>query len=196
MAIQKFPEHKTFPGLEIRRADCGAYNAGKRAEEYRQLHYYRLVGDVSRREPNLHAAAHLYASDRNGLFLISNAVGFADRLAKIASLGHSVIFHTDAEGMLLEGNGWWTQEAWTPRSGGGRGVHESKLWSPNGVDVATTLQDGLVTKAEPGMQAMFEGFGEVFKGGDVEEGEKEMFKKRETDKEGRSYRADCTLRGG
>ena len=87
-----------FPWLEMRRADCGTSNAGKRAEEYRQLHYYRLVGDVSRREPNLHAAAHLYASDRNSLFLISNAVGFADRIAKIASLGHSVIFH-----MMLRG---------------------------------------------------------------------------------------------
>ena len=33
---------------------------------------------------------------------------------------------------------------------------------------ATTLQDGLVKKAEPGMLAMFEGFGEVFNGGDAE----------------------------
>jgi hypothetical protein len=39
----------------------------------RQLQYYRVLGEmpVVEADPNLHAAAHLYASDRNGLFPVN-----------------------------------------------------------------------------------------------------------------------------
>lgn len=43
---------------------------------------------------------------------------------------------------------WWCQEAWTPRSEGGRGMHESRIWDVRGVHVASSWQDGLVRKAE------------------------------------------------
>jgi hypothetical protein len=39
------------------------------------------------------------------------------------------------------------QESWTPRSGQGRGMVESQIWSPGGVHVASTWQEGLVRKA-------------------------------------------------
>ncbi|KAK3334333.1 thioesterase-like superfamily-domain-containing protein [Neurospora tetraspora] len=43
---------------------------------------------------------------------------------------------------------WWIQEAWFPRAGAGRGIVESKVWSPGGVHVATEYQDGLIRSFE------------------------------------------------
>jgi acyl-CoA thioesterase len=183
--IKHYPEHRTFPGLDIRKADLSRRNAPAAPLAWRQLNYYRAVGSLPPHLPNLHCAAHLYASDRNSLFLISHAMGFGNKLAKIASLCHSVQFHTGSAGLLLDpeprapqqavaitesgdaaavhGNanlpdarGWFVQEAWSPRSGEQRGLHESKIWSPEGEHIATTFQDGLVKKAEGGRKRMFE----------------------------------------
>ena len=76
---------------------------------------------------NLHACAYLYASDRNSVFLISNAVGYGDEVGSMASLSHSVVFHVSSKDLVLKDWEWWCQEAWTPRSEGGRGVHESRI---------------------------------------------------------------------
>jgi len=76
----------------------------------------------------------------------------------MGSLSHSVVFHvrfeellfqegTEGSGENIKKEGRWIQEACTPRSGQGRGMHESKLWSPKGVHVASTWQEGLVRKA-------------------------------------------------
>lgn len=192
--IARYPQTRTFPGLDVRKADMRGHNADAAPGDYRQLNYYRLKGRIPRglrRAENLHAAAHLYASDRNSLFLISHALGFGDQLAKIASLGHSVVFHTDGEGLVMEdepegedARGWWVQEAWTGRSEGGRGMHESRIWSPEGVHVATTWQDGLVKKAEGGREGMFGKFIEMVKeeegegAGDWEEGRRVKFGRR------------------
>jgi acyl-CoA thioesterase len=115
------------------------------------LSLYRPFGFLPSSLPNLHACAHLYASDRNSLFIISNALGFGDQVGTMGSLSHSVVFHVPSEELLFRGDGkdeWWIQEAWTPRSGQGRGLHESWIWSPEGVHVATTWQEGLVRKAD------------------------------------------------
>lgn len=54
----------------------------------------------------------------------------------------------EGKGKGEEKEGWWVAEAWSPRSGQGRGVHESRLWSPRGVHVASTWQEGLIRRAE------------------------------------------------
>jgi hypothetical protein len=50
-----------------------AYNTSRPTLERRQLQYYKIIGDMPSIEDdaNLHACAHLYASDRNGLFPVS-----------------------------------------------------------------------------------------------------------------------------
>lgn len=200
--IKRYPEVRTFPGLDIRKADCRVINEGKPAEEWRQLNYYRLKGEIPRggewtesRIRNMAAVAHAFASDRNSLFLISHAMGFGDKLAKIASLGHSIIFHTDGEALLLSAapprptstaaspdwadkRPWVIQEAWTSRSGEGRGIHESRIWAEDGTHIATTMQDGLVRKAEGKVSPMFENVLEVLeKDSDPKDGRK-MGRKR------------------
>lgn len=69
----------------------------------------------------------------------------------MSSLSHSVVFHVDGAELLFDDNekgreGWFCQEAWTPRSGGGRGLHETKIWDSRGTHIASSWQDGLVRK--------------------------------------------------
>lgn len=64
-----------FPGLKSTKVDMTSFNQDKPVLDRRQLQWYRVIGDMPdvHSDPNLHAAAHLYASDRNGLFVVSNA---------------------------------------------------------------------------------------------------------------------------
>ena len=139
-----------FPGLDIRKVDMTAHNTSAAPLSYRTLALYRPLGPLPNSLPNLHACAHLYASDKNGLFLVSNALGFGDHVGTMGSLSHSVVFHVPSPELLMSGEGegeWWLQEAWTPRSGQGRGIHEGCIWSPSGVHIASSWQEGLVRRA-------------------------------------------------
>lgn len=155
---------RKFPGVDIRKVDMSVYNAGlgilDRAGEWRQLSLYRLItddeedgaGDHETSTLNLHACAHLYASDRNSLFLITRALGFEYQVVPITSLSHTVIFHGDpTELRMCDQQGkptWFLQEAWTENGGLNRGCHESRLWRCNGGGkdeiIATTKQDGMI----------------------------------------------------
>ncbi|KAK3400879.1 thioesterase-like superfamily-domain-containing protein [Sordaria brevicollis] len=127
---------------------------------------------------NDHALVHAYVVDRNGLLMACNHLGMGWTLGKAASLSYSLVFHTNVEECVMkhgsregdldlevdwEGNlkrggtkedgeeekgVWWIQEAWFPRAGAGRGIVESKVWSPGGVHVATEYQDGLIRSFE------------------------------------------------
>ncbi|KAI1611180.1 acyl-CoA thioesterase [Exophiala viscosa] len=150
-----------FPGVETRKVDMTKYNGqvelgrgieGEAISKYRQLLFYRLYqdeegdGDV---DLNLHAAAHLYTSDRNSLFLIQRALGYEKVVCSLASLSHTVIFHGFAEDLCMIGeNGkskWFVQESWTSHGGENRGTHHSLLWDcEKGKVIATTIQDGMI----------------------------------------------------
>lgn len=163
-----------------------AYNDPKPTIDRRQLIFYSVRGSMPRltegpssppakkpsfsMEANLHAVAHLYASDRNSLFIIPNLLGVGDKFTRMASLSHTVIFHVGAEKLFApnepadrprnaaptqrSGLGpsesarerkWFMQESWTTRATGGRGLHTSRLWDPDtGLHLATTIQDGLI----------------------------------------------------
>lgn len=117
-----------FPGLEMRRVDMSAFNKSKYPSNYRQLSYYRCIGEMPPADYNLHACTHLHASGRNSVFVISNAVGYGDEVGSMASLYHSVVFHASSKELAVKDEEWWCQEAWTPRSEGGRGIYESQIW--------------------------------------------------------------------
>jgi acyl-CoA thioesterase len=140
-------------------------------EEKRTFHFYRPVGDlklppsltegldkdeIRSLEINLHATAHLYASDRNSLFHITNLHEASADIKRIASITHSLIFHGTPEEMLFsesEPGKWFVQEVWSDWSGNGRGLHNSRLWRwpENGPDVlvGSSLQDGLIRYKGP-----------------------------------------------
>lgn len=145
----------TAPGVEVRKVNMTPYNSNqapygseKDPIDYRQLQYYKIIGDIPRDDVNLHICAHLYASDRNSMFLVTNALGIGDGFSSMASLSHTVVLHVGAEKLLMvDERGeekWFCQEAWTGRSGEGRGLHVSRLWDERGVHVGSTWQDGML----------------------------------------------------
>ncbi|GAB7354168.1 hypothetical protein MBLNU459_g4722t1 [Dothideomycetes sp. NU459] len=146
-----------FPGLETRKVDMAAYNAPRSAFERRQLHFYRVLGALPADDANLHACAHLYASDRNSLFIVANHLDVGDAFTAMASLSHTVVFHTPAAQLLMipEGGGeddrvWFAKEDWTSRAAGGRGIHHSRMIGPDGTHVASSWQEGMVRLGKAG----------------------------------------------
>ena len=167
---------EAFPGLEMRKVDMRRYheqvktggidggNGPVKPEQRRLLLFYRLLRerDVDSSEqqsessslnheddPNLHACAHLYASDRNSLFLAQRALGFESVIGQLGSLAHTVIFHGPVSTInMVAGSGrrkLYLQESWTSNSGADRVCHNSRLWDyDEGKVIATTIQDGMM----------------------------------------------------
>ncbi|KAK4039400.1 thioesterase-like superfamily-domain-containing protein [Parachaetomium inaequale] len=145
-----------FPVATMRKVDMTAYNEGRPVHERRELLLYRLIKplppseDGEEEDANAHVAAHTYVADRNGLLMAGNHIGFGHSFGRAASLSYSFVVHVNAaEAVMRDGEGddkegWWVQEMWFPRAARGRGIVESKIWSPRGVHVATEYQDGLV----------------------------------------------------
>lgn len=137
-----------FPGLEMRKVDMSAYNSTRHPLERRQLIFYRPLSRQTHplpRSANLHLSAHLYASDRNSLYIVANHVDVGDMWKHMGSLSHTVIFHTGIEDLWFEDEEWFVKEDWTDRVGDGRGVLHSRIWNPRtGRLVATVLQDGMI----------------------------------------------------
>ena len=141
-----------FPGLSTRKVDMAAFNTPlRRVQDRRALTYYAALHPSAMpafdAAPNLHACAHLYASDRNGLFLCASILG-VDEWRAMASLSHTVVFHTTGAALRMtdaEGNArWMLQEARTDRLEDDRVTHHSRIWDDAGKHVATTLQDGML----------------------------------------------------
>ncbi|KAH9216960.1 thioesterase-like superfamily-domain-containing protein [Leptodontidium sp. 2 PMI_412] len=157
-ATSRYPTPNTFPGLTMHRVNMSPFNTTLPPTTYRQLTYYQPLGPLPPSSPNLHACAHLYASDRNSLYLIPNALHTGAEIRQMGSLSHSVVFHVSSEALLMREGEWWVQESWTPRSGSGRAVHESWIWKledgegeggrGRDVHIASSWQDGLVRYSE------------------------------------------------
>ncbi|KAJ9659269.1 hypothetical protein H2201_007419 [Coniosporium apollinis] len=149
-AIVANGDNYPFPGLSIRKVDMTSYNKDRSPTQRRQLQYYSVLGSLPplSSAPNLHACAHLYASDRNSDFVITNHMDVGNDFTHMASLSHSVVFHAEPEALsMVDEQGkprWFCQEARMTRAGGNRGMHESRLVDEGGVHVATTWQDALV----------------------------------------------------
>ncbi|TKA71387.1 hypothetical protein B0A55_04023 [Friedmanniomyces simplex] len=150
-----------FPGLHLHKADMDSYNASKAPTglDHRNLKYYSIRGGMPSvdDDPNMHLCAHLYASDRNSLFVISNHLGIGNDYSQMGSLSHTVILHGTAEelDMIDRETGkarWFCQEAWTGGARQGRGTHQSRMWGDDGLHIATSLQDGMVRLRTEGQE--------------------------------------------
>ncbi|CAN9104049.1 unnamed protein product [Alternaria alternata] len=114
------PEHfNPVAGLHIRKADMTDYNRSRHPLDRKQLTFYTLRGSLPlptapypppsdsdqkfalTREANMHACAHLYASDRNSLFIVPNHLGRPRDYTRMASLSHSVVFHVGSKDLLM-----------------------------------------------------------------------------------------------
>lgn len=111
------PDHfNPIAGLHLRKADMSKHNANRDPLDRRQLTFYTLRGGLPlptapfpprdsnasvTREANLHACAHLYASDRNSLFIVPNHLNRGREFTRMASLSHSVIFHVGIRDLVM-----------------------------------------------------------------------------------------------
>jgi acyl-CoA thioesterase-2 len=90
---------------------------------------------------NLHRAALAYASDYSILepILRAHGIAWATRGLKVASLDHAMWWHRDArvDEWLL-----YTQDS--PSAGGGRGLSLGRIYTREGVLVASVAQEGMV----------------------------------------------------
>lgn len=139
-----------FPICDMKKVDMSSYNIGKPLHERRELILYRLLEPLPPDDDaNSHIVVHAYTADRNGLLMLGNQMGIGKKFGRAASLSYSLVVHVNATDATMKGDGWWIQEVMFPRAAAGRGIVESKLWSPEGVHVATEYQDGLVQAYEP-----------------------------------------------
>ena len=144
-----------FPGLTARKVDMQRYNESRHPLDRRQLILYRTLGNLPN-DPNMHLCAHLYASDRNSLYIVANHLDIGDVWTQMGSLVHSVTFHSGMDEMwfrpasenqspLDDPDGrWYCKEDRTDRVANGRAVFSSKVWSSSGTHVASVSQDGMI----------------------------------------------------
>lgn len=86
-----------------------------------------------------HEAAFTYASD---ISLLGAALGAHDvtpREVQMASLDHTIWFHRP-----FRADEWWLYDQWSPSAQGGRGLCLSRVFTEQGVLVATVAQEGLI----------------------------------------------------
>ncbi|KAK0646838.1 thioesterase-like superfamily-domain-containing protein [Cercophora newfieldiana] len=144
-----------FPVVDMKKVDMREFNKGKPVHERVELILYRLLKPLPSDgtdgyDANAHVVAHAFTVDRNGLIMGGNHLGFGWSLSKAASLSYTLVVHVNAEDCVMHDgeDQWWIQEVTFPRAAHGRGIVMSRIWSPDGVHVATEYQDGLIRSSE------------------------------------------------
>lgn len=144
-----------FPGLTMKRVDMSAFNDPREPLDRRQLIFYRPIGELLP-DLNLHMCAHLYASDRNSLFIVANHLGVGGSFSQMGSLTHTVTFHASLRDLQLESKeswkhpqgDWFCKEDRTDRASVGRANFHSRVFSPDGIHVMSIVQDGMIRIGE------------------------------------------------
>lgn len=140
-----------WPGLLLKKADMAPYNTNRSALDRRSLIYYSAIGAMPSlaSDPNLHACAHLYASDVNSLLMVAAHTGLEGSYSQMASLSQTVLLHTGVGGFDVgddgQGRKWYVLEVRADRLEDGRATHKSRIWREgDGLHVGSTMQDGLI----------------------------------------------------
>jgi acyl-CoA thioesterase II len=89
----------------------------------------------------LHTAAFTYASDLTllGAALVPHDVEIGSPKLMPASLDHTIWFHRP-----FRADRWWLYDQWSPSASGGRGLSLARVFTEDGVLVATVAQEGLI----------------------------------------------------
>jgi len=134
----------TSRAFDIRHVEQPIYFAADPLERPRQAVWMRTVGPMPDDE-NLHRAALAYASDYSILepILRAHGVAWTHRGLKMASLDHAMWWHRPARvaDWLL-----YVQES--PTASGGRGLSTGRIFTRDGVLVASIAQEGMVRVPE------------------------------------------------
>ncbi|HLN78922.1 MAG TPA: acyl-CoA thioesterase II [Nocardioidaceae bacterium] len=92
-------------------------------------------------DPLLHRAAFTYASDMTllGSALVPHGMHVSDRRMQSASLDHTIWFHRP-----FRADEWLLYDQVSPSASGGRGLALGRLFTEDGVLVASVAQEGLI----------------------------------------------------
>ncbi|KAJ6261988.1 hypothetical protein Dda_2789 [Drechslerella dactyloides] len=149
-----------YNGVEIRKVDMEAANRSRPLHEHRKIQIYRPVGQLPPDQQSiLSLCAHIYASDRNGMFAITDPHNVGNDIIHTGSLSHTLIFHANPTKLLFrpsdsssssdsdnDGSSpdWAVLEQFGDGASEGRGVVRGRLWNVDGTLLATTVQDAVV----------------------------------------------------
>ncbi|MCX6110201.1 MAG: acyl-CoA thioesterase II [Proteobacteria bacterium] len=97
-------------------------------------------------DPMIHQAVLAYASDFGLAMTALQPHGrmFMDPTLQLASLDHSMWFHRP-----LRADEWFLHAMESPIAGSGRGFNRGQVFTPDGVLVASTAQEGLLRTRSP-----------------------------------------------
>lgn len=130
----------TQRAFDLRHIDEPVYFPGVAVSEPRQAVWMRAIGRLPD-DPALHRAALAYASDYSILepVLRGHGVSWGTPGLKAASLDHAMWWHHDGrvDDWLL-----YVQES--PAAGGGRGLSFGRIYSRDGVLLASVAQEGMI----------------------------------------------------
>ena len=104
-----------------------------------QQRVWLRIADRLPDDPNLHLAAFTWASDISllGTALAAHTVRTAH--VQMASLDHTIWFHRP-----FRADQWWLYDQESPSAQGGRGLAIGRVFTADGVLVATAAQEGII----------------------------------------------------
>jgi acyl-CoA thioesterase II len=102
--------------------------------------WVRINGELGD-DPRVHTAAFTYASDLTllGASLVPHDVVIGSPQLVAASLDHTIWFHRP-----FRADRWWLYDQWSPSASGARGLSLARVFTEDGVLVATVAQEGLI----------------------------------------------------
>ena len=104
--------------------------------------WIRVNGELSD-DPLQHLAAFTYASDMTllGSTLVPHGVHISSPGMQVASLDHTIWFHRP-----FRADEWWLYDQVSPSAQGGRGLAHARVFTRDGLLVATVAQEGLIRR--------------------------------------------------
>ncbi|EPS39240.1 hypothetical protein H072_6964 [Dactylellina haptotyla CBS 200.50] len=141
-----------YTAVDLRKVNVEEENKARPLHKHRKVQIYRPVGSLPPEELSaLSICAHVYASDRNGMFAVTGPHNLSDNILHTGSLSHTVVFHANPSKLLFndaanedDPSAWTILEQFGDSASEGRGLIRSRMWSADGTLLASILQDALI----------------------------------------------------
>ena len=130
---------KEWAALDVRWLGSSRYGMEPDPERPSKTHVWvRIDGRLSD-DPLEHLAMFTYASDVTLLGATLAAHETDPTQVQMASLDHTIWFHRP-----FRADEWWLYDQWSPSASGARGLSLGRVFTQDGVLVATVAQEGLI----------------------------------------------------
>ncbi len=132
---------REWSSLEMRHLGTSAHNLHDDPSRPARAQVWIRVNGRLPDDADTHLAALTYASDMTllGAALVPHGVSLATPELQAASLDHSIWFHRP-----FRADEWWLYDEWSPSASNARGLAIARVFTQDGVLVATVAQEGLI----------------------------------------------------